>query len=127
MSDQNNLLHAPSSDVPAQLAISDLASPDIDPTEAARLAGYNPIETEQMLEADYQRVQTQEGGDTRPKHENPLMRLATVALPIGAISGGMFGIWFLFMAPKADKQPELAASPLPPPTLTTDNEGALKS
>lgn len=127
MSDQNNSIHVLSDELTSQSAESNQAGREIDPVEAARLAGYNPAETEQLVESEYKLVQAQEGGDSRPKYENPLVRLATVALPIGAIGGGVFGIWFLFMAPKGDKQPEVIASPTPTPTLATDNEGALKS
>lgn len=127
MSDQNNSIHVLPNEATNQSTESNQAGREIDPVEAARLAGYNPVETEQLVESEYKLVQAHEGGDTRPKHENPLMRLATVALPIGAIGGGIFGIWFLFMAPKGDKQPEVIASPTPTPTLATDNEGALKS
>ncbi|MBW4474966.1 MAG: hypothetical protein KME45_31990 [Stenomitos rutilans HA7619-LM2] len=127
MSDPTNPMQGLPDEAPAPSATSSQASQSIDPTEAARLAGYNPAETEQLVESAYKLVQAQEGGDTRPKHENPLVRLATVALPIGVIGGGAFGIWFLFMAPKGDKQPEVIASPTPTPTLATDNEGTLKS
>lgn len=127
MSDLKNPMHRLPDEVSAPSITPSQASQAIDPTEAARLAGYNPAETEQLVESAYKLVQAQEGGDTRPKHENPLVRLATVALPIGVIGGGAFGIWFLFMAPKGDKQPEVIASPTPTPTLATDNEGTLKS
>lgn len=127
MSDPTNSMPGLPNEVPDPSAIPSQASRAIDPTEAARLAGYNPTETEQLVESAYRLVQAQEGGDTRPKHENPLVRLATVALPIGVIGGGAFGIWFLFLAPKGDKQPEAIASPTPTPTLATDNEGTLKS
>lgn len=127
MSNQNNSIHVLPNEATNQSTESNQAGREIDPVEAARLAGYNPVETEQLVESEYKLVQAHEGGDTRPKHENPLVRLATVALPIGAIGGGVFGIWFLFMAPKGDKQPEVIASPTPTPTLATDNEGALKS
>lgn len=127
MSDPTNPMHGLPDKASDPSATSSQASQSIDPTEAARLAGYNQAETEQLVESSYKLVQAQEGGDTRPKHENPLMRLATVALPIGAIGSGAFGIWFLFMAPKGDKQPEVIASPTPTPTLATDNEGTLKS
>lgn len=127
MTDPNNPMHGLPNEATAPSATSSQASPAIDPTEAARLAGYNPAEAEQLVESAYKLVQAQEGGDTRPKHDNPLVRLATVALPIGAIGGGALGIWFLFMAPKGDKQPEVIASPSPTPTLATDNEGTLKS
>lgn len=127
MSDQNNSIHVLPDELTSQSTESNQAGREIDPVEAARLAGYNPAETEQLVESEYKLVQAQEGGDTRPKHENPLVRLATVALPIGAIGGGVFGIWFLFMPPKDEKQPEVVTSPTPTPTLTTDNEGTLKS
>jgi hypothetical protein len=127
MSDQNNSIHVLPNEATNQSTESNQVGREIDPVEAARLAGYNPVETEQLVESEYKLVQAQEGGDTRPKHENPLVRLATVALPIGAIGGGVFGIWFLFMAPKGEKQPEVVTLPTPTPTLTTDNEGTLKS
>ncbi|PSB27291.1 hypothetical protein [Stenomitos frigidus] len=127
MSDPTNPMQGLPDEASDPSATSSPASQSIDPTEAARLAGYNPAETEQLVESAYRLVQAQEGGDTRPNHENPLVRLATVALPLGAIGGGAFGIWFLFLAPKGDKQPEVIASPTPTPTLTTDNEGTLKS
>ncbi|KAM3101120.1 hypothetical protein ACKFKF_09910 [Phormidesmis sp. 146-12] len=127
MSDQNNPIHVLPNEATNQSTESSQAGREIDPVEAARLAGYNAVETEQLVKSEYKLVQAHEGGDTRSKHENPLVRLATVALPMGAIGGGVFGIWFLFMAPKGDKQPEVIASPIPTPTLATDNEGALKS
>ena len=120
MSDQHNSIHVLPNEATNQSTESNQAEREINPDEAARLAGYNPVETEQLVESEYKLVQAHEGGDTRPKHENPLMRLATVALPIGAIGGGVFGIWFLFMAPKGDKQPEVIASPTPTPTLATN-------
>jgi hypothetical protein len=99
----------------------------IDPQEAARLAGYQPEQSEQLLETEYRLVQEHEGGDTRPVQESPLPRVAAVALPIGLLLLAGTGIWFGLLAPTSKKLPEVATDPTPVPTLSPDNSAELKS
>jgi|GEM_PF-3351112 len=100
---------------------------EIDPNEAARLAGYQSEQPEQLLETEYRLVQENEGGDTRPVHESPLPRIAAVALPIGLLLLAGTGIWFGLLAPTSKKLPEVATAPTPIPTLNPDNSAELKS
>lgn len=99
----------------------------IDPDEAARLAGYQPEQPEQLLAAEYRLVQEQEGGDTRPLQESPLPRIAAVTLPMGLLLLAGIGIWFGLLAPNSKKLPEVATVPTPVPTLSPDDSAELKS
>ncbi|MDX2241526.1 MAG: hypothetical protein NW224_12650 [Leptolyngbyaceae cyanobacterium bins.302] len=99
----------------------------IDPDEAARLAGYQPEQPEQLLETEYRLVQEQEGGDTRPVHESPFPRMAAVALPVGLLFLAGTGIWFGLLAPSSKRVPEVATAPTPVPTLSPDDSAELKS
>lgn len=103
------------------------SSDPIDATEAAQLVGYNPQETEQLIEDQYKLIQENEGGDSRPSYEHPMIRFASVALPLGAIGGGALGLWFLVFAPRSNQDAEPIASPTPTPSLVPNAEGRLKS
>lgn len=109
------------------ISTPETASDSIDATEAAQLVGYNPNETEKLIDDQYKLIQENEGGDTRPSYEHPIIRFASVALPLGALGGGALGIWFLLFAPKNNPDPEPVTSATPTPSLVPNTEGRLKS
>ncbi|MBD1855542.1 MULTISPECIES: hypothetical protein [Leptolyngbya] len=109
------------------ISTPETASDSIDATEAAQLVGYSPNETEKLIDDQYKLIQENEGGDTRPSYEHPIIRFASVALPLGALGGGALGIWFLLFAPKNNPAAEPVTSATPTPSLVPNAEGRLKS
>ena len=109
------------------ISAPETSSTPIDATEAAQLVGYDPTAAEQLIDDQYKLVQENEGGDTRPNYEHPIIRFASVALPLGALGGGALGVWFLIFAPKSNPEATPVASATPTLSLVPNAEGRLKS